>query len=115
MFVGLQTAGKLGFINYAADGRPVMVRRATEGNTGHLLLNEVSVNTPPSIDPYGIGMIATEFLVSKVGMTKFVDIYRQIGTGKSFKDAFVTATGVPLNDFYLMFEDARVALGVPRN
>ena len=115
MFVGLQTAGKLGFINYAADGRPVMVRRATEGNTGHLLLNEVSVNTPPSIDPYGIGMIATEFLVSKVGMTKFIDIYRQIGMGKSFKDAFVAATGVPLNDFYLMFEDARVALGVPRN
>ncbi|MFM5967507.1 MAG: hypothetical protein ACKOQ8_00515, partial [Micrococcales bacterium] len=91
------------------------VRRATEGNTAHLLLSEVSVNTPPSIDPYGIGMIATEFLVSKVGMTKFVDIYRQIGTGKSFKDAFVAATGVPLNDFYLMFEDARAALGVPRN
>ena len=114
MFVGMQTASKLGFIKYALDGRTVMVRRATEGNTGRLLLSEVTVNTPPSIDPYGIGMIATEFLVSKVGMTKFVDIYRQVGAGKSFKDAFVAATGVPLNDFYLMFEDARAALGVAK-
>jgi hypothetical protein len=66
------------------------------------------------MDPYGIGAIATEFLVAHVGMKKFVEIYREIGTGKNLSKAFFSATGVSLNDFYLMFEDARATLGAPR-
>jgi hypothetical protein len=113
MFVGLQTANQLGFIDYSEDGRPTSVNRVHRFPTAKLKLEEVSVNTPPTVDPYGIGEIATEFLVANVGMTKFVDIYRQIGTGASFAVAFEKATGVPLADFYLMFEDARADLGIP--
>jgi hypothetical protein len=66
------------------------------------------------MDPYGIGAIATEFLVANVGMAKFVGIYTQIGTGKTFEQAFKASTGVSLADFYLMFEDSRSVLGAPR-
>jgi hypothetical protein len=47
-------------------------------------------------------------------MKKFVAVYREIGAGKSLAKAFHSATGVSLNDFYLMFEDARETLGAPR-
>ena len=114
MFVGLQTANQLGFVDYTADGRPTSVNRVHRFPTAKLKLEDVSVNTPPSVDPYGIGEIATEFLVANVGMAKFVDIYRQIGAGASFAVAFEKATGVPLSDFYLMFEDARTDLGIPQ-
>lgn len=114
MFVGLESAANLGFINYATDGRAVMLNRVHRQPTGKLALADVSVNTPPSIDPYGIGEIATEFLVANVGMAKFVDVYRQVGKGASFPIAFEKATGVPLADFYLMFEDARAELGIPK-
>lgn len=112
MFVGLQTASHLGFVDYATEGRPVMVNRVTNQPTAKLKLSQVAENTPPSIDPYGIGEVATEFLVANVGMKKFVDIYRQLGYN-DFPTAFEKATGVPLADFYLMFEDARADLGVP--
>ena len=113
MFVGLQTASSLGIIDYSNEGRPVMLSRVNNAPTGKLKLSQVSENTPPSIDPYGIGDVATEFLVANVGMKKFIDIYRQLGYN-DFPTAFEKATGVPLTDFYLMFEDARSDLGVPQ-
>ncbi len=63
-----------------------------------------------------LALIERENLIAydNVGMAKFVNVYAQIGTGKSFKDAFKAATGVALSDFYLMFEDARATLGAPR-
>jgi hypothetical protein len=113
MFVGLQTASSLGIIDYSNEGRPVMLSRVNNAPTGKLKLSQVSENTPPSIDPYGIGDVATEFLVANVGMKRFIDIYRQLGYN-DFPTAFEKATGVPLTDFYLMFEDARSDLGVPQ-
>lgn len=113
MFVGLETSSHLKFVSYQ-DGRQTMVNRVSGSPTAKLLLSQVKDNTPPSVDPYGIGEIATEFLVANVGMKKFVDIYRKVGTGLPFDLAFQIATGVPLNDFYLMFEDSRAALGIPQ-
>ena len=113
MFVGLETSAALGFDPYA-HGRSVMLDRVNPGPTGKLSLKQVDVNTPPSVDPYGIGEIATEFLVANVGMSKFIDIYRWAGKGKSFEESFERATNVPLADFYLMFEDARATLGAPK-
>ena len=112
VFVGTQTAAALGFNTYA-DARTWMLQRTTNPGTKGLKLSEVTENNG-QMDPYGIGAIATEFLVAKVGMKKFVAVYREIGAGKSFSKAFNDATGVSLNDFYLMFEDARATLGAPR-
>jgi hypothetical protein len=110
--VGTQTAASLGFNSYS-DARTWMLQRTTGPGTRVLKLSEVTENDG-KMDPYGIGSIATEFLVSRVGMKKFVAVYREIGAGKSFSKAFNDATGVSLNDFYLMFEDSRAVLGAPR-
>jgi hypothetical protein len=42
-----------------------------------------------------------------------VDVFSQLGTGKSFPVAFKDATGIELVDFYSMFEEVRGTLGIP--
>ena len=65
-------------------------------------------------NPYGIGCIATEFIVASVGIESYLDIYRNLGLGKDFNASFEKATGVPLSDFYEKFEIVRDKVGMPR-
>jgi hypothetical protein len=115
--VGLQTASYLGLADYATEGRKFALARSNSGPTKSALLSEVIANTggPDAADPYGIGAIATEFLVANVGMEKFIDIHANLGKQKSFAESFETATGVELTDFYTMFEEVRSDLGIPRS
>jgi hypothetical protein len=113
VFIGLQSANQLSLLDYATEGREFAVKRSISPNVRSLKLSEVTKNDG-SADPYGIGAIATEFLVANVGMEKFIDIYINLGKKKSFADSFKTATGVELADFYTMFEEIRSAIGVPR-
>jgi len=62
---------------------------------------------------YGIGCVATEYIVASVGMDKYLDIYRNLGLGKDFKSAFEVATGLSLLDFYTRFEIIREKVGMP--
>jgi hypothetical protein len=116
-FVGLQTAGYLGWASYITEGRDFAVMRSNHPSTKSSLLSEATKNTgrPDAIDPYGIGAIATEFLVANVGIEKFMEVYKNLGEKKSFADSFKTATGVELTDFYTMFEEVRPVLGIPRS
>lgn len=113
VFVGLQAANHLSLANYATEGRTFAVKRSISGPVKSLKLSEVTKNDASS-DPYGIGAIATEFLVANVGMEKFMDVYNNLGKGLSFPDSFKAATGVELTDFYAMFEEVRSSLDVPR-
>ena len=119
MFVGLQTANNLGLLDYASVGQKVGRDRLNSSAdvsiaTRKLLLSQVIANDPKIIDPYGIGQIATEFLVAKIGVEKMIKIYEDIETLKSFSSAFKSATGVELADFYAMFEEVRATLGAAR-
>lgn len=119
MFVGLQTANNLGLVDYATVGQKVGRDRLNSRAdvsiaTRKLLLSQVIANDPKIIDPYGVGQIATEFLVAKIGVEKMIKIYDEIKTVKSFSSAFKSATGVELDDFYTMFEEVRATLGATR-
>lgn len=119
MFVGLQTANNLGLVDYATVGQKVgrdrlNSRADVSVATRKLLLSQVIANDPKTIDPYGVGQIATEFLVAKIGVEKMIKIYEEIKTVKSFSSAFKSATGVELADFYTMFEEVRAILGATR-
>jgi len=116
-FIGLQTASYLGWAGYITEGREYAVRRSNAPSTKSSLLSEATKipGSPTAIDPYGIGAIATELLVANVGMEKFMEVYKNLGKKKSFADAFKTATGVELTDFYTMFEEVRPVLGIPRS
>ena len=93
------------------------VARSNAPSTKSHLLSEATANTgaPDAADPYGIGAIATEFLVANVGMEKFMEVYKNLGKKKKFADSFKTATGVELTDFYAMFEEVRPVLGIERS
>jgi hypothetical protein len=43
-----------------------------------------------------------------------IKIYEEIKTVTSFSNAFKSATGVELADFYAMFEEVRATLGATR-
>jgi hypothetical protein len=113
VFVGLQTANHLSLADYATEGRTFAVKRSISGPVKSLKLSEVTKNDGSS-DPYGIGAIATEFLVANIGMEKFMSVYNNLGKKMKFPDAFKSATGVELADFYTMFEEVRADLGTPR-
>lgn len=114
VFVGTAAAAQLGFNSYEQQGRPFAINRTINGPTAKLTLSQVTENNA-SMDPYGIGSIATEYLVANVGMTKFLNVYKEVGAGKSFSAAFQAATGIALSDFYIAFETSRSTLGAPRN
>lgn len=117
VFVGLQTASYLGWASYTTEGREMAVVRSNNPATKPFLLSEATKNSgsPDAIDPYGIGAIATEFLVANVGIEKFMEVYKNLGKKKKFADSFNTATGVELTDFYTMFEEVRPVLGIARS
>jgi len=114
MFVGLQTSSKLGIVDYLTVGQQTMVDRYKYDSNAmkKLPLSEVKKNDNDT-DPYGLGEVATEFIVANVGMEKLLGIYAALGQGKTFGQAFETGTGVKLDDFYSMFEEVRGVLGVP--
>ena len=115
MFVGAQTTNALGIISYT-DSRQTMLDRYKNGAAINRTstLNEIKANNGV-IDPYAIGSAGAEFVVANVGMEKFLDIYAQLGKGKTFADSFKSATGVELDDFYAMFEEVRGILGFPKS
>jgi len=117
-FIGLQTASYLGLADYTAEGREFALERTNlHPPTKSSPLSEATKidQSPTDPDPYGIGAIATEFLVANVGMEKFMEVYKNLGKKQKFADSFETATGVELTDFYTMFEEVRSDLGIPRS
>jgi hypothetical protein len=61
--------------------------------------------------PYGIGLLACEYIVASVGMENFLDIYRGMGQGLTFSQSFSKATNMELNDFYNKFDFMREKIG----
>lgn len=115
MFMGLNTARYLKQADWWVDLRPTMVTRFQRNSvTRALPLKEVDQNDRVE-DPYAIGFAATEFLVSKIGMDRFLDIYLDLGAGSSLDQSFRDNAGVGLDDFYAAFENARAAMDFPRS
>lgn len=57
--------------------------------------------------PYGIGMVASEYLIASVGFEAILRIYELIGAGSTFEEAFSEAVGIKLETFYERFETVR--------
>ena len=117
-FIGLQTANKLGQLSYEKEGRPYLARNVVTDTTtknGNLEDAKYNLGRRSDVFPYDIGALGVEFLVANVGIQKMVDVFSQMGTGKTFSVAFNDATSIELADFYSMFEGARRELGIPRS
>lgn len=115
-FIGLQTAAKIGAIDYVSEGRAAFIQRYNNGDSINRKSNLIEIKANDGkVDPYALGFAASELLVANVGIDKFVNIYAELGKGKNFADAFKSATGVELADFYTMFEEVRADLGFAKS
>lgn len=59
------------------------------------------------LNPYGIGQAASEYLVASIGVDRVFEIYRKLGSGKTFASAFEESAGISLATFYERFEESR--------
>ncbi len=98
-FFGFAIAHLDGATNYS-EGRstqvPIMI--------GTKPLKE---NTSYDAFMYGLGQAAGEYIVASVGVEKLFDVYRKLGAGKTFPDAFQESLGISLSDFYTKFEKVK--------
>jgi hypothetical protein len=78
---------------------------------GWLPLRTYNTRDRDSMGPYTIGRAATEYIVASVGVDKYFQIYRNVGSGQSFPDAFASATGISLASFYEKFDRLQKNIG----
>jgi len=64
-------------------------------------------------NPYGIGQVATEYIVANVGVERMVYIFKYTTELKDFAAGFEKAVGISLNDFYTKFDQIRSRVGLP--
>jgi hypothetical protein len=114
VYIGTYSSDYLGLNSYLVDARPWSIQRAKSANTPNYLLSQI-VGYEADYDSYGIGEIATEFLIGLFGIEKSINIYKEMAKGLNFDDSFQKAIGINLNTFYSIFEANRQTLLSPVN
>jgi hypothetical protein len=66
-----------------------------------------STSNGVSLNPYGIGMAATEYIVASTSLQSLLNIFVYTRSSSTFEEAFEKAIGISLNDFYEKFDRAR--------
>lgn len=100
-FMGFAIAHHDGATTYA-EGRANQVDPYMRSS--NIRLNE---HIAWEINPYGIGQAAAEYLIASIGVERALGIYRKVGQGQFFADAFKESAGISIEDFYSRFEAAR--------
>jgi len=57
-------------------------------------------------EQYMLVQVATEYLISNLGMEAYLQIFANMGEGMQFDDAFEDATGMTITKFYALFDIA---------
>jgi hypothetical protein len=65
-----------------------------------------------TLNPYGIGQAASEYLIASIGFENFLNIWKYTKTESSFSLGFKKATGIEIEDFYSKFESARSSMQI---
>lgn len=104
-YYGYYVVNKLNFDSYQ-NGRSLQL----QNNYQNIFNKHLSEYDDYISDPYGIGQIATEYIVASVGFESLLNIFKFSGTEGSFAAGFKKATGIELNDFYLKFNEATTSL-----
>ena len=57
---------------------------------------------------YSLGNLAVEFIVANVGVEPVMDVYKKIGEGHDFSSAFSLAIGIPIQEFYDLYDSLEI-------
>ena len=63
----------------------------------------------PGHPPHQYGFLATELLAEQAGIGSIFAYYASLSTGTSWQQAFETAFGITVDEFYQLFEERRAA------
>ena len=69
-------------------------------------------NSTPTY-PYGIGRVATEYIVASIGFQKMLDIWSDFAITRNFETSFEKVTGISKEAFYTKFDQVRTKVGLP--
>jgi hypothetical protein len=75
-------------------------------------LHQYDYLAKPELNPYGIGMAATEYLVASAGFESFLNIFKYTNSEGNFSAGFEKAVGISLEDFYLKFNLASSSMNI---
>jgi hypothetical protein len=116
-FVGFSVAAMALDATYW-EGRPAMftyIRPDPSNNRNQL--RDYELRNGPGNDsptyPYIAGQVASEFIVASVGFQKFINIWLYFKETQNFEKSFEKAVGLSKEEFYEIFEKARLNLGLP--
>jgi hypothetical protein len=62
------------------------------------------------VEAYYSGAIATEFILANIGLKAYLDIWKQMGEGESFFDAFENSAGIDIPTFHDKFRELHLRL-----
>ena len=113
-FVGTAISHELGYFDYRLT-RAEEIRKPTTNRNISLekfQRNDSSVGLSNWLSPYGIGQVASEFIVASVGMDAFLNIVKYTSELNSFDSGFKKATGIELSEFYKLFDSGRINWGI---
>ena len=112
-YFGYYMVEKMGFYSYQ-NGRRIEVELKYPKNYFQPL-SEHDYLANQTLNPYGIGQAATEYIIASVGFESLLNIFKFTGTEGSFSKGFKKATGIEIDDFYYKFEKSRHLMGIGSN
>ena len=118
-FVGYQIIEKAAVATYRS-GRTLEINRfyslQPHAPLSAFIENNMNLNKglPAGSNPYGIGMVACEYIVASSGFDALLGVFTEMSRGLAFDSAFEKSVGIPLSDFYSKFEQIRDAAGIPQ-
>ena len=75
-------------------------------------LNNSQAGLSNWLSPYGIGQVATEFIVASTGLDSLLNIFKYTNELNDFSLGFTKATSIELTQFYKLFDQGRVLWGI---
>jgi hypothetical protein len=112
-YFGYYMVEKMGFDTYK-KGRLIQVELNYKKEYSQPLL-EHDYLANPTLNPYGIGQAATEYIIASVGFESLLNIFKYTNSEGNFSDGFKKATGIEIEDFYYKFEKSRHLMSIGAN
>lgn len=113
-FVGTAISHELGYFDYRVTRSEEISKPWTNRSISlaKFQINDSSSGLSNWLSPYGIGQVASEFIVASVGMDAFLNIIKYTNELNNFDAGFKKATNLELSEFYKLFDTGRINWGI---